>query len=69
MFEDVELENYMTIKISKEELQLDPFDCWTTKQSAYPHLSSIALEIMATAASTAPVERAFSYSSEATKGK
>jgi len=42
---------------------------WLKKRIEYPDLAQIACEILATPASTAPVERIFSSRGEVTRGK
>lgn len=64
-----EIKRYIESKLSREELQVDPFDYWLKNDKDYPHLSAVALDILATPASTASVERIFSSGGEVTKGK
>ena len=47
---------YIECRGSKEEKKIDPFEYWLMKKNDYPDLSQIACEILATPASTAPVE-------------
>ena len=50
-------------------MALDPFDYWIKRKSIFPLLSYVAFEILTTPASSASVERVFSYGGEVTKGK
>ena len=67
--EEAELHSFLNTKYTKEELSMDPFDFWVLKANIYPNLSLLACEILATPAATAAVERVFSNSGEATRGK
>ncbi len=67
--EEEEIERYKNTKHSKEELQLVPLTYWVKLAHKYPHLSGAACDILTTPASSAPVERVFSISGEATRGR
>ena len=67
--EEEEIEKYMQSKPSKEEILWDPIEYWIKFEKFYPLLSPIACQIITTTASTAAIERVFSVSGEATKGK
>ena len=67
--EELELQHYSSYQPSTKELSLDSFTYWSSQQSVYLHLALVACEILATPASTAPVERIFSSAGEATRGK
>lgn len=67
--DELEIENYLKCKPSTDDMQLDPIQYWVNKVDSYPLLSPIACDILTTPASTAPVERTFSVSGEATKGR
>ena len=64
-----QLNDYMKSKASSEDRKLDPFDYWLKKKEQFPSLSRVACDILATPASTAPVERIFSSGGEVTRGK
>ena len=66
--EEEEIEKYNKSKISAEELQLDPILYWINNSTSYPLLSPVACDILSTPASSAPVERCFSVSGQASKG-
>ena len=67
--EELELQHYSSYQPSTKEISLDSFTYWSSQQSVYPHLALVACEILATPASTAPVEKIFSSAGEATRGK
>ena len=67
--EEEEIERYSNCKASTEELQLDPMIYWVNVSSRYPLLSPVACDILSTPASLAPIERTFSVSGEASKGR
>ena len=48
---------------------VDPLSYWENQVQDYPILSSIALDILAVPASSAPVERVFSTAGDSTAGK
>ena len=64
-----QLYQYIECWVSKEEKKIDPFEYWLMKKNEYPDLSRIACEILATPASTAPVEQVLSYRGKVTRGK
>ena len=66
--EEEELERYSKSKSSTEQLQLDPIDYWINNSASYPLLLPVACDILSTPASSAPVERCFSISGQASKG-
>ena len=67
--EEHQLNDYMKSKASTEDRRLDPFDYWLKKKEQFPSLSTVACDIFATPASTAPVKRIFSSGGEVTRGK
>jgi len=67
--EEEEIERYSKYRPTKDELQLDPIIYWVNAAHAFPHLSPVACDILSVPASSAPVERVFSVSGEASKGK
>ena len=67
--EEEEIERYFNSKHSEDEMKIDPLQFWIHASKSYPLISGTACDILCTPASTAPVERVFSYSGEATKGK
>lgn len=67
--EELEIENYMQYQPTTENLTIDPLQYWVDKRNQYPKLALIACDILATPASTAPVERVFSSAGETSKGK
>ena len=67
--EEHQLNDYMKIKANSEDRRLDPFDYWVKRKEQFPSLSTVACDILATPASTAPVERIFSSGGEVTRGK
>lgn len=67
--EEEEINRYIGSKHSNDEMKIDPLQFWIDASKSYPLISGIACDILCTPASTAPVERLFSYSGEATKGK
>lgn len=66
-----EIELYMSLKVkhTDEEMELDPLDYWIKAANKFPKLSPVACDIMCTPASSAPVERVFSISGEASQGR
>jgi len=66
--EEHQLNDYMKTKANSEDRRLDPFDYWVKKKEQFPSLSTMACDILATPASTAPVERIFSSGGEVTRG-
>ena len=66
--EELEIENYSNYKPNKDDLQSDPFSFWINQKTVYPNLALVACDILATPASTAPVERMFSVAGQASKG-
>ena len=67
--EEQQLNRYIESKVDKDEKKLDPFEFWLKKRTEYPDLAQIACEILATPASTVPVERIFSSGGEVIQGK
>jgi len=67
--EEHQLNDYMKSKASSEDRRLDPFDYWLKRKEECPSLSTVACDILATPASTAPVERIYSSGGEVTRGK
>ena len=67
--EEEEIERYSRSKPNTEELQLDPIIYWVNVSTSYPLLSPVACDILSTPASSAPIERSFSISGEASKGR
>ena len=65
----IELNDYLQAKVSEVDLQLDPLVYWINRLSRFPSLAKIACDLLAVPASTAPVERIFSTSGEATTGR
>ena len=63
-----EIEKYfLTVDAAADKV--DPIVYWTGQQHNYPLLSSIALDILAIPATSAPVEQVFSTAGESTAGK
>lgn len=56
-------------KHTRSEIEMDPLDYWLNSKALYPLLSPVACDIVTVPASTAPVERVFSCSGEAVKGR
>ena len=67
--EEHQLNDYMKIKANSEDRRPDPFDYWIKRKEQLPSLSTVACDILATPASTAPVEKKFSSGGEVTRGK
>ena len=67
--EERELDQYRKMKLNKNDLKEDPFDFWISHETSFPLLFHTACELFSTPASSAPVERVFSYSGDVTKGK
>lgn len=67
--QEQEIISYLNMRITKEDLQQDPFDLWLKKESEFPNLASIALDLLSTPASSAAVKRIFSSGGEATRGR
>ena len=69
--EEREIERYQEYKPNHEEMKTDPIDYWVNNFNTYQLLSPIGCDILATPASSAsaPVERTFSISGEATSGR
>ena len=64
-----EIERYSKCRPTNDEMKLDPIVYWVNVSHAYPHLSPVACDILSVPASSAPVERTFSISGEASRGK
>ena len=67
--EEEEIERYSKCRPTNDEMKLDPIVYWVNISHDYPHLSPIACDILSVPASSAPVERTFSISGEASRGK
>ena len=63
------MNKYIECKISKDDRKINPFEFLLKRHSGYPDLAIIACELLATLASSAPVEMIFSSSGEVTRGK
>ena len=64
--EEEEIERY---RPTNDEMTLHPIVYWVNASHIYPHLSPVACDILSVPASSAPVERTFSVSGEASRGK
>ena len=67
--EEEEIERYSTCRPASDEMKLDPIVHWVNVSHVYPHLSPVACDILSPPASSAPVERTFSVSGEASRVK
>ena len=67
--EEEEIERYSKCRPTNDEMTLDPIVYWVNASHIYPHLSPVACDILSVPASSAPVERTFSVSGEASRGK
>ena len=67
--EEEELDTYKKSKPDTEDVKLDPILFWVNHSVTFPLLSPVACGILCTPASSAPIERTFSVSGEATKGR
>lgn len=68
--EDIELNHYIqhqNVEDFKDDT--DPFNFWLENVLLYPKISRVSLDLLATPASTAPIEHIFSIRGEATLGK
>lgn len=59
--EEEEIERYFNSKHSEDEMKIDPLQFWIHASKSYPLISGTVCDILCTPASTAPVERIFSY--------
>ena len=66
---ELEIEHYIKHKPLDDLSDDDPLNFCLNNAIIYPKISSISLDLLATPASTAPVERIFSIGGEATMGK
>lgn len=64
-----ELEKYSSHKANADDIQLDPLIFWANASKGYPALSQVACDILSTPASSAPIERTFSISGDASRGR
>ena len=67
--EEEEIERYSECRPTNDEMKLDPIVYWVNVSHVYPHLSPVACDILSVPASSAPAERTFSTSGEASRGK
>ena len=65
--EEKDIEQYNQENFNAE-LEDDPFYFWANTKS-FPAIAAVACDVLCTPASTAPIERVFSTSSESTCGK
>ena len=63
----VEIEHYSSVVTTLSDK--DPITFWLNNESAYPLLSSLAVDLLCIPASSAPVERTFSTAGESTCGR
>ena len=64
-----EIERNMRMNHTDEDMELDPLVYWIREAAMFPKISHVACDIMCVPASSAPVERVFSISGDASHGR
>jgi len=64
----LEVERYFSSKVTLSE-RVDPINFWVEKESSYPLLSAVAVDLLCIPATSVSVKHTFSVAGESTTGK